>query len=98
MKKIAPYILMVPQFILSLIFIIGIFSGIIQSFGIIPVFGLYKPTLKYYFDIFQRSVSFEALFYSLKIASISAILSVIIGILICYILINTEKIKLFLFL
>ena len=50
-KKITPYILLVPQLILGAIFIIGLGTGIIQSLGMIPAFGLTEPTLKYYKEI-----------------------------------------------
>ena len=53
-KKITPYILLVPQLILGAIFIIGLGTGIIQSLGVIPAFGLTEPTLKYYKEILKE--------------------------------------------
>lgn len=93
MKKLKPYILLLPQIILGTIFILGIVLGITQSFGVIPIFKLYTPTLKYYIEILQREESLTAIFYSFKVAGISSILSVIIGIFVCYIMINSDDTK-----
>ena len=49
-----PYILLVPQLILGVVFIIGLGTGIIQSLGVIPAFGLTEPTLKYYKEVLTR--------------------------------------------
>ena len=91
MKKLTPYLLLVPQLILGIVFITGIVIGITQSLGVIPIFNLYTPTLKYYKEILEREASLEAFFYSFRIAGISAVISVIIGIFMCCILINTKK-------
>ena len=50
-KKYTPYILLIPQILLLLIFVIGLINGITQSFGVIPTFGLREPTLKYYTEV-----------------------------------------------
>lgn len=91
MKKLTPYLLLVPQLILGTVFITGIVIGITQSLGVIPIFNLYTPTLMYYKEILVREVSLQAFIYSFKIAGISAVISVVIGIFMCYVLINTKK-------
>ena len=91
MKKLTPYLLLVPQLILGTVFITGIVIGITQSLGVIPIFGLYKPTLMYYKEILGREVSLQAFMYSFKIAGVSAVLSILIGIFMCYVLINTKR-------
>ena len=48
MKKLTPYLLLVPQLLLGIVFITGIVIGITQSLGVIPIFKLYTPTLMYY--------------------------------------------------
>ena len=53
-KKMTPYILLVPQLILGVVFIIGLGTGIIQSLGVIPAFGLTEPPLKYYMEVLTR--------------------------------------------
>lgn len=91
MKKLTPYLLLVPQLILGIVFITGIVIGITQSLGVIPIFNLYTPTLMYYKEILVREVSLQAFIYSFKIAGISAVISVVIGIFMCYVIINTKK-------
>ena len=91
MKKLTPYLLLVPQLLLGTVFITGIVIGITQSLGVIPIFKLYTPTLMYYKEILGREASIDGIVYSFKIAGISAILSILIGIFMCYILINTGR-------
>lgn len=50
-RNLIPYLLLVPQIILTLFFIIGLTTGITQSLGVIPAFGLREPTLKYYREV-----------------------------------------------
>ena len=80
MKKLTPYLLLVPQLILGTVFITGIVIGITQSLGVIPIFKLYTPTLMYYKEILGREASIQAFIYSFKIAGVSAVLSILIGI------------------
>lgn len=93
MKKFIPYILLLPQLILGIIFLIGIIIGITQSFGVVPILSLYKPSFKYYIEIFSSYDFINSLIYSLKISFISSILAVFIGIVLTYILINIRKDK-----
>ena len=92
-KKITPYILLVPQLILGAIFIIGLGTGIIQSLGVIPAFGLTEPTLKYYKEILTRSDILQSLKYSLYIAFVSAFFAASIGTILCAILVNLRQVK-----
>ena len=92
-KKITPYILLVPQLILGAIFIIGLGTGIIQSFGVIPAFGLTEPTLKYYKEILTRPDILQSLKYSLYIAFVSAFFATSIGTILCAILVNLKQVK-----
>lgn len=92
-KKITPYILLVPQLILGAIFIIGLGTGIIQSLGVIPAFGLTEPTLKYYKEILTRPDILQSLKYSLYIAFVSAFFAALIGTILCAILVNLKQVK-----
>ena len=92
-KKITPYILLVPQLILGAIFIIGLGTGIIQSLGMIPAFGLTEPTLKYYKEILTRPDILQPLKYSLYIAFVSAFFATSIGTILCAILVNLRQVK-----
>ena len=90
-KKWTPYVLLVPQLCLGILFIYGLVTGITQSFGVVPAFGLKEPTLKYYKEILQRPDLLESLKYSLYIAIISAVLATVIGTILCAVLMWQNK-------
>ena len=92
-KKLTPYLLLVPQLIIGAIFIIGLGTGIIQSLGVIPAFGLTEPTLDYYKEVLTRPDTLQSLKYSLYIAFVSALFAVIIGTILCAILVWKKKTK-----
>ncbi len=92
-KKLTPYLLLVPQLIIGAIFIIGLGTGIIQSLGVIPAFGLTEPTLDYYKEVFTRPDTLQSLKYSLYVAFVSALFAVIIGTFICAVLVWKNKTK-----
>lgn len=80
MKKTVPYLLLVPQTILAVLFLIGLITGIIQSLGVIPAFGLEEPTLSYYKEVLQRPDMLESVAFSIKTAFISAAFSTLMGV------------------
>ncbi len=92
-KKLTPYLLLVPQLIVGAIFIIGLGTGIIQSLGVIPAFGLTEPTLDYYKEVLTRPDTLQSLKYSLYVAFVSALFAVIIGTMICAILVWKKQTK-----
>lgn len=71
-RNLIPYLLLVPQIIVTLFFIIGLTTGITQSLGVIPAFGLREPTLKYYREVLARPEMLKSVLYSLKVAFLSA--------------------------
>lgn len=82
MKK-SPYLLMLPQLAVSLLFLAGIANGLIQSFGMLPSLGLTEISLQYYKELFARGDFISSLLFSVRIALISSLLSVGIGVAIC---------------
>ena len=95
-KKYTPYLLLLPQIILLIIFAIGLINGITQSFGVIPTFGLREPTLNYYKEVLISKDMLNSILFSLYIAGTSSIFAVIIGTLICMIIvINKKTIKIY---
>ncbi|WP_297130471.1 ABC transporter permease [Terrisporobacter sp.] len=95
-KKYTPYLLLLPQIILLIIFAIGLINGITQSFGVIPTFGLREPTLNYYKEVLISKYMLNSILFSLYIAGTSSIFAVIIGTLICMIIvINKKTIKIY---
>ncbi len=92
-KKIVPYVLLIPQIILTILFLIGLTTGITQSLGVIPAFGLEEPTLKYYKEVLTKPDLVESVIYSIKVALISAMFATIGGVFICAILVMKGKTK-----
>lgn len=93
MKKLTPYLLAIPQLILGAIFIIGLGTGITQSLGVIPAFGLMEPTLDYYKEILMRPDTLQSLKHSLYIAFVSAFFATVIGTLFSMLLVWKGKTK-----
>ncbi len=92
-RKLAPYVLLAPQIILTILFMIGLGAGITQSFGVIPAFGLKEPTLHYYKEICLRQDMVESIFYSLKIAFFSALGAAVIGTALCGLCVSAGRTK-----
>ncbi|MEG0855508.1 MAG: ABC transporter permease subunit [Terrisporobacter sp.] len=92
-KKYTPYLLLMPQIIILIIFAIGLINGITQSFGVIPTFGLNEPTLNYYKEVLTSRDMLSSILFSLYIAGTSSLFSVIIGTLICMIIVTNKKNK-----
>ncbi|NLM06938.1 MAG: ABC transporter permease subunit [Tissierellia bacterium] len=90
-KKFTPYLLLLPQIGLTLLLITSLLTGIIQSFGVIPAFNLFKPSLKYYIEIFARPDIINSIFFSLKITLISSLLATFIGLVICGLLVSNKE-------
>lgn len=87
-RKYKPYLLVLPQVLLAAIFLISLITGITQSFGVVPAFGLTEPTFKYYIEIFQNKDMLTSILFSLYIAFTSAFFSTVIGVLICMFLVQ----------
>lgn len=92
-KKMTPYLLLVPQLILGAIFLIGLGTGIIQSLGVIPAFGLTEPTLDYYKEVLTRPDALQSLKYSLYIAFVSAFFATLTGTLLSALFVWKKKTK-----
>lgn len=90
-KKLTPYMLLVPQILLTVLFLIGLVTGITQSLGVIPAFGLTKPTLTYYKEVLTKPDMVKSVIYSLQIAFFSALLSTVAGVLLCAMLVTGRR-------
>lgn len=88
-----PYMLLAPQILLSVLFLIGLVTGITQSLGVIPAFGLTEPTLLYYKEVLTRPDMLPSVLYSLKIAFFSALFSTAAGVLLCAMLVTSRRTK-----
>ena len=92
-KRYMPYMLLIPQILLLVIFVIGLVNGITQSLGVIPTFGLEEPTLKYYVEVLSSPQMKSSILFSLYIAFTSSMFSVVVGTLICVIIVINKKTK-----
>lgn len=90
-KKLTPYLLLIPQIILTILLLAGLVTGITQSLGVVPAFGLEKPTLAYYKEILSRPDILESVLYSLKTALVSALVATAAGSVICGIFVMSGK-------
>lgn len=79
-KSATPYLLITPALILVTVFLFGIFSGVIQSFGIVPYLGKTDFTLDYYAEALNRSDLLSSIAYSFYLALASSFIALIGGI------------------
>ncbi len=92
-RKLTPYILLVPQILLTILFMIGLVTGITQSLGVIPAFGLTEPTIMYYKEVLTQPDLLKSALFSLKIAFSSALLSTAAGVWLCALLVLSRRTK-----
>ena len=91
MKKLTPYILLIPQMIIGAVFLAGLGTGIVQSLGVIPAFGMTKFTTQYYREVLQDPNLIAAVKYSLFTSFLSAFIACAGGTLICALLVSRKK-------
>lgn len=85
--------LLLPQLIMTSVLLFGVFAGVVQSLGIIPALNLNTWTFDYYLDLFNNPTFLASLFFSLRIAVVSSILSLLIGLFFCFIMLQFPKIE-----
>ncbi len=98
LKKISPYLLLLPIGILLFFFIFGLINGILQSFGYAPFMGMTELTLDYYAKAMQDERILASVGYSLYLASLCTITSTVGAILLSAALTKLEagnRLKLF---
>ena len=85
------FLLLLPFLTVTAIVLVSVGNVAVQSLGYIPVFGLTKPTLQYYIQVFSREDFLSAVWVSLKIAFWSAVFSTVLGVLLSMALIRCRK-------
>lgn len=91
-SKYKPYFLLLPfVLIMTLIFLVGLINGIIQSLGYIPLIGLNKLTFDFYIEVIRDKEFIASLAYTFYIALISSTLSVIVGVAVAFLLNKVKK-------
>ena len=77
-RKIKPYVEVMPALLLIVIlFWGGIFYGIFQSFGLLPIVGKPGLTTGIYLEVLKSKWFLESLLFTLKIAGFSTFLSAV---------------------
>ena len=93
MKKTTVFALLLPFLLVTVIVLVSVWNVLVQSLGYIPAFGLTKPTLQYYMQVFSRTDFLSAVWVSMRIALWSTVFSVILGVLIAMALIKCRRTK-----
>ena len=92
-KKTTIFVLLLPFLLVTGIVLVSVWNVLVQSLGYIPAFGLTKPTLQYYMQVFSRTDFLSAVWVSMRIALWSTVFSVILGVLIAMALIKCRRTK-----
>lgn len=90
-QKITPILLLLPFFAVTALVLLSVGNVLVQSLGYIPAFGLTRPTLAYYAQVFARADFLSALWVSLRIALWSAGLATVFGVLLSMALIKSRN-------
>lgn len=93
MKKIKPYLLLSPLFLLGIFFFLGVGNALVQSLGYIPAFGMTDITLKYYYQVLSEPALLSSVKVSLIISVISSFLAAFFGVLLCAALVINGKVR-----
>lgn len=83
-------LLLFPQLLISIFLMTGVIYGLIQGLGYIPALSMTDWTLDYYIQSIQDPNTLRSILFSLWIAFASSVLSVLIGLFICYLFINQK--------
>lgn len=90
--KYKPYIYLLPVLtVLTVIFVGGLATALLQSFGYFPAIGMRGLTLNYYMEVFKDKDFISAFCFSLCTSLISSAIAVIIGVYLSYILVQKRK-------
>lgn len=86
-------LLLLPFLLVTLLLLVSLWNVMTQSIGLIPAFGLTKPTLKYYAQVLGNSDFLSALGVSMKISLYSAVFASALGVVVAMALIKLKKTK-----
>ena len=90
-RKTTIFLLLLPFLLITGIVLVSVWNVLIQSLGYIPAFGLTKPTLSYYAQVFSRTDFLSAVWVSVRIALWSTVFSTVLGVLVAMALIKCRK-------
>ncbi|MBQ9148362.1 MAG: ABC transporter permease subunit [Oscillospiraceae bacterium] len=84
-------LLLLPFLAVTALVLVSVWTVLVQSLGVIPAFGLTKPTLRYYIQVFTNTDFLSAVWVSVRIALWSAVMSTILGVLVSVALIKCRR-------
>lgn len=84
-------VLLLPFLGLMGIFLLGLGSGLVQSFGVVPSLGLETPTLRYYREMLKLPAFWKSAGYSLYLSVVSSVIAVLGGIGLCWALVRVDR-------
>lgn len=90
-SKLTPWLLLMPFLAVTALVVIAVWNVLVQSLGLIPAFGLTEPTTQYYRQVLASESFVPSLLVSLKIALYSAVLSTVLGVLVCAALVSCRR-------
>lgn len=90
-QKTTVFLLLLPFLIITGIVLVSVWNVLVQSLGYIPAFGLTKPTLQHYMQVFSRADFLSAVWVSVRIALWSTVFSTGLGVLVAMALIKCRK-------
>ena len=90
-RKTTIFLLLLPFLLITGVVLVSVWNVLVQSLGYIPAFGLTKPTLQYYIQVFSRTDFLSAVWVSVRIALRSTVFSVVLGVVLAMALIKCRK-------
>lgn len=90
-RKTTIFLLLLPFLLITGLVLVSVWNVAVQSLGYIPAFGLTKPTLSYYAQVFSRTDFLSAVWVSVRIALWSTVFSVALGVLVAMALIRCGR-------
>ena len=92
-KKLHIFLLLLPFLFVTALVLVSVWTVLVQSLGVIPAFGLTKPTLDYYVRVLEDADFLSSVGVSLRIALWSAVFATVLGVLVSAALIRRGKTK-----
>ena len=86
-----PVLLITPFILVTLLVLAAILNIIIQSFGYMPVFGLYDFTPSYYIEELKRPEVLQSIGVSLRVSAFSSVFAAVFGTAICAAMVQTRR-------
>ena len=92
-SRIKVALLFLPQLLITTFLMLGVVIGMVQSFGIIPSLNLTDFTFDYYLKLFTNQQLSHSVWFSFKIALVSAVLSTFLGLVVAYFWLQSESLS-----